>query len=92
MLSTANDELRQACVKVEGKILEYFFKGKKEKKSFSNMAQVLSAPEGVPSGSEAQDATLHSVPGCGYVGNDWHNQNQLLFFQNKKMITMFLIW
>lgn len=92
MLNTANDKLRQACGKVEGKILEYFFKGKKEKKSFNNVAQVLSAPECVPSGSEAQDATLHSVAGCGYVGNDWHNQNHLLSFQNKKMITVFLIW
>lgn len=45
MLNTANDKLRQAYGKVEGKILEYFFKGKKEKKSFNNMAQVLSAPE-----------------------------------------------
>lgn len=57
-------------VKLKAKYWNTSSKVKKEKKSFSNMAQVLSAPECVPSGSEAQDATLHSVPGCGYVGND----------------------
>lgn len=57
ILKAANDKLHQAYGKVEGKILEYFFKGKKQNKPFSNKTQVLSAPECVPSGSEAQDAT-----------------------------------
>lgn len=57
ILKAANDRLHQAYGIVEGKILEHFFKGKKQNKSFSNKAQVLSAPECVPSGSEAQDAT-----------------------------------